>query len=77
MKIFSALLALGFSTSITSGYVLTLFSEAGCGGAQKGINVWDNTCSRPQFSEEFGAEHPGALSARVEEYGGYLQNAFF
>ena len=62
------LLGLGLS-STASGYVITMFTKAGCKGDSKRINVYDNTCSVPRFTE--------AQSVRVEKYGGGDQYARF
>ena len=61
------LLGLGLS-STTSAYVVTLYKGPNCTGASKRNNVWDNTCSTPNF---------GAKSVRVEVYGGRGQKARF
>lgn len=68
MQLSSALvLGLGLA-STTSGFVVTMFKGAHCTGESKRHNVWDSSCSSPDF---------GPKSVRVEVYGSAAQQARF
>ncbi|KAF6798900.1 hypothetical protein CSOJ01_12566 [Colletotrichum sojae] len=68
MKI-SSLLFFGLGlASTTSGYVVTMFKDEHCKGANARRNVYDNTCAPSGYN---------ARSVRVEVFGGSNQNARF
>ncbi|EHA55122.1 hypothetical protein MGG_16553 [Pyricularia oryzae 70-15] len=70
MKASNTLVALCVATAATEAYVITIYSVENCQGTGKRINVYDNSCSVPNFPG-------GAQSVRVEKYGAGAQKARF